>query len=317
MANPVGVDPFEAFKQQLTDLKNSQNANEVKRVASDVFYRHRLDEQNNRLIAIEQNRVATVRNCAVAGGKIAFKLGAKEVAFQLGKVFWAASAKKGAAITAAKIIPVVSVVVGFGLAAFRIYKGYTTGNREEYVKAVAEVGSGIFACFPGWGTGVSVGLDVAIAGHDIYRGFNPIIDEQSDIDAIIVKVNAKEACNGLGVWREDRLPTKAEIDKAYRNLSPAVHPDHHPDKQEEYTALQTFVNNCKDTIDETLEAHTNLGVYKEDRIPEKEEVDAAYLNLTQADHPDRDAVKQKEYIERLTHSRDIIYQTWGWINLTI
>ena len=69
---------------------------------------------------------------------------------------------KGTAKTILKKIPVVSAVVGTGLA---IYEA----SRGNWGRATMELASGVAGCFPPVGTGISVAVDAAIIGYDIYE----------------------------------------------------------------------------------------------------------------------------------------------------
>ena len=61
-----------------------------------------------------------------------------------------------------KKIPLVGLGVGCYFAWDRIKQG-------DYAGALGEVASGAAACVPGVGTAVSVGIDVALGGRDVYR----------------------------------------------------------------------------------------------------------------------------------------------------
>merc|ERR1712060_528472 len=80
------------------------------------------------------------------------------------------AAKQGSK-SAGKVVPVISL--GFAAASIGL-RWANPKNREtpgkilyNSVMSVAELGSGIAGCFPGVGTVVSIGMDVAIAGADI------------------------------------------------------------------------------------------------------------------------------------------------------
>jgi len=68
-----------------------------------------------------------------------------------------------------KSLPFISLTLGVALAARRAIIGYKTDNKAEYIKAVGELLSGAAACFPGFGTIASIGLDILMVGHDIYE----------------------------------------------------------------------------------------------------------------------------------------------------
>ena len=89
-------------------------------------------------------KVAT-KAAAKAGTKMATKLGGKA----LGK-------------TLLKKVPVLSVVVGTYFAIGRCFKG-------EWKEAKAEFLSGVAGCIPGYGTAVSVALDVGLVASDLAK----------------------------------------------------------------------------------------------------------------------------------------------------
>jgi len=91
------------------------------------------------------------------GRKLTSKLGVK-AATKVGS--------KTAAKSVAKKIPILGAVLGTGFAIQRLMN-------KEYGAAGLEFASGIASIFPGIGTGVSVGLDVALAAHDINKEMQP------------------------------------------------------------------------------------------------------------------------------------------------
>ena len=81
-------------------------------------------------------------------GKIGIEVGGKS-----GKLAIEAVGKK---------IPIIGLVIGLGFGIKRIWTG-------EIKKGVLEMASGVASCFPGVGTVISIGADVVLSGHDIYK----------------------------------------------------------------------------------------------------------------------------------------------------
>lgn len=235
------IDPFE---RRMLAMERGIQFQTIQRVADVVQNRQQHEQHRQEIAKLQGWRTDTIVNCVCGSGKVTVKLGAKEVVFVIAKQFSLETAKKASYITAAKVIPIVSVIVGVGLAIYR-YKNHASGDKEELIKAIGEVTSGVFACFPGWGTGVSVLLDGGIGVHDVYRGLHPF----SPAPAVSSDLNLQEAYQGLGIQIQD--PTRHDVDGAYKSLiwvHPDKHPDASPEQREEYTALMQFVNECRDTI---------------------------------------------------------------------
>ena len=82
--------------------------------------------------------------------------------------------KEVAEASATKWLPGVSIAAGVGFGLYRAYcgmhllsRGEKTRGVEEFTKAGLEVTSGVVACIPGVGTGLSLILDGGIAAWDI------------------------------------------------------------------------------------------------------------------------------------------------------
>ena len=98
-----------------------------------------------------------------------------------------------------KKIPVLGLIVGIGLAVKRIMSG-------DFIGGLLEVASGVASLFPGIGTAVSVGLDLANAGRDMYKAKKEKEEEQT---AIVVKEETELATGGIV-----RKPTRALVGEA-------------------------------------------------------------------------------------------------------
>lgn len=111
-----------------------------------------------------------------------------------------------------KKIPLVGLGVGCYFAWDRIKQG-------DYAGALGEVASGAAACVPGVGTAVSVGIDVALGGRDVYRASQG--GEVSQQQAVSENTSAGERTQKK-ISRADRrlLLEKSGILQPQRPLAP-------------------------------------------------------------------------------------------------
>ncbi len=111
-----------------------------------------------------------------------------------------------------KKIPLVGLGVGCYFAWDRIKQG-------DYAGALGEVASGAAACVPGVGTAVSVGIDVALGGRDVYRASQG--GEVSQQQAVSENTSAGERTQKK-ISRTDRrlLLEKSGILQPQRPLAP-------------------------------------------------------------------------------------------------
>jgi len=166
--------------------------------------------QNVRLTAL-QNAVKPDRTFEIAGG--AANVLVKGSAVVGSKMI--AQAGNQTLRTVLKEVPVVSFVFGCVLAAHRCHEGYKIGDRTEYAKAAGEIASGLAACFPGYGTAVSIGLDAALVTHDIYEAYkNPIR----------INLDLANAHRTLGLNPANEV-NQATIDRAFMHVSRLMHMD--------------------------------------------------------------------------------------------
>jgi len=109
-----------------------------------------------------------------AGAKVAEKAGAK-VAEKAGVKAIAKVGAKGMGKAILKKIPIIGALAGIGFAMQRAAEG-------DWLGAAGEVASGVASTIPGIGTAVSAGIDVGLAGRDMYkaqdRGSAPVSKEQ-------------------------------------------------------------------------------------------------------------------------------------------
>lgn len=170
---------------------------------------------NHRLSALSQLSPALKQSlCSVGGGfsKAIFKLGARKICETLAKKNIISAVTKNT--LKAKVIPGVSLVVGIGLGIFRMCRG-------EYGRAICEVASGGAACLPGWGTAVSVGIDVAIAVTDVRSAMTPTpIIEEADLMNSYRYLGFDTAA--IRADDETTQPTRVQVDSAYRQQARAL-----------------------------------------------------------------------------------------------
>lgn len=158
-----------------------------------------------------------------AGEKVVGKAGEKGAAKTTGKAAGKAASKAagktaGKAVAKAtgksllKKIPLVGLGVGCYFAWDRIKQG-------DYAGALGEVASGAAACVPGVGTAVSVGIDVALGGRDVYRASQG--GEVSQQQAVSENTSAGERTQKK-ISRADRrlLLEKSGILQPQRPLAP-------------------------------------------------------------------------------------------------
>jgi hypothetical protein len=169
------------------------------------------------------------------GGVIAqtlIKKGTEETAKQAAKEGGKAWGK-----SVAKKLPGVSLLIGIGLGFYRFYEG-------QWVKGVGEIASGAVACAPGYGTAISMGLDVIIAGHDVYEACT--ISDEAHID-----LNMAYQTIGINL-AENNNPTREQVDHAYRAQALLIHPDRIGHlgayNQEQLGELTQVLNACRDFI---------------------------------------------------------------------
>jgi hypothetical protein len=248
--SPDANQRMQDMEARFKTLEDRQNLNQIQMALIEQNNQIQLRQHSKAIEKLQGSRTALIRDCAVAGGKIVLKMGAKEAVFQIGKQFSVAIAKRASFVTASKVIPIVSVVVGVGLAVFRTVKGYKTGDKLEYVKAVGELASGIFACFPGIGTAGSILVDLGLVGHDVYRHFHPLSSKNAESESSDGELTLQEAYQGLNISVQDA--SREEVDAAYRILSD-VHPDidaavSNNDREDLRNALTQFMIRCREVI---------------------------------------------------------------------
>lgn len=114
--------------------------------------------QNVENYQIYKDPYSTSAKGLLAVGKAGIEIGAKNGVKIAEKV-----AEKTTFSVMGKKVPLIGVFVGLGFGIYRLI------NREPLIKAAGEVASGIASCFPGVGTGISIGIDATLLSHDIYK----------------------------------------------------------------------------------------------------------------------------------------------------
>lgn len=162
-----------------------------------------------------------------AGEKVVGKAGEKGAAKTTGKAAGKAASKAagktaGKAVAKAtgksllKKIPLVGLGVGCYFAWDRIKQG-------DYVGALGEVASGAASCIPGAGTAVSVGIDAALAGKDIYQSSRGEVPSSQEAPQEVApeNVSSKDGARKQ-ISRADRrlLLEKSGILQPQRPLAP-------------------------------------------------------------------------------------------------
>ncbi len=112
-----------------------------------------------------------------------------------------------------KRLPVFGLAVGTLFAIQRISRG-------QLWRGVAEVASGVAGCFPGYGTMLSIGLDVVIVGLDVrdVRN-NKQLSNEKDVNALLEKVplNVPSAYYILG-FGSNVHPEREELQAAHNHF---------------------------------------------------------------------------------------------------
>ena len=152
-----------------------------------------------------------------AGIKILRKCGGKTICLGISKHLQKSSVKKlvkalGKSI--AKKIPVVSFVIGFFLAVYRLTQG-------QLGRAAGEFVSGACATIPGWGTVFSMAIDFGMGVYDVKEAVDKSI-QPSNVQAQI-ELDLPRAYKLLGI--ESNNPSQKEVKDAFRSSMSVFHPD--------------------------------------------------------------------------------------------
>lgn len=154
-----------------------------------------------------------------AGEKAAAKTTEKTLAKTTGKAAGKTAGKAVAKATGKSLlkkIPLVGLGVGCYFAWDRIKQG-------DYAGALGEVASGAAACVPGVGTAVSVGIDAALAGKDIYQSSRGEVPSSQEAPQEVApeNVSSKDGARKQ-ISRADRrlLLEKSGILQPQRPLAP-------------------------------------------------------------------------------------------------
>lgn len=239
---------IDRFKQE----EQETQANHERQVVGNLAIQTNLLVQQAQIGAL-RGTVKTIDRVAIATtfGKIVLKIAAEKGILVLGKVV----AKTGASVALknfAKAIPFVGLVVGAGCAIYRIYKGVKTGDKSEYVKAVAELVSGGVSCIPVAGLIGSIAIDLGIGAHDVYVAYQNVKTHNKSIqqEAEVV-ISIAKAYTMLGL-SDNPLPSKQLVDKAWRDTCLAIHPDNAARYGQEiaqnFDKMQAILNQIRSVI---------------------------------------------------------------------
>lgn len=176
-----------------------QNANNRARAAAT-----RAQNANNRAEAAEARALVGRSVCSVSTQIVTFKE-------QKAKNYLTIAVKCSetyAIHSLAKKVPILSVFLGLVMGGIRLAKG------DKPQKAVAEVMSGVAACFPGLGTAASLALDGGLLATDCYEQYSLGTANNEALTAAknILQLNAAK-------------PSKEDIDRAHRRIIQSIHPD--------------------------------------------------------------------------------------------
>lgn len=236
---PIEID-FYLLERINSIVTAHENQARINREATERMQKAEEDRliQNARITTIQAS-IKPNRTLELTGG--GSKITGKAAIFLAVKV--ADVAAESTAHTVLKKIPFVSLIFGVILASYRCYDAYKSGhNKAQYCKAVAELASGVAGCFPGYGTAIAIGLDVAMGGHDVYEITNGKVN---------VNINVENAHKTLGL-DPSQIATKQQVDKAFREMSRLTHPDRMNTfgeyNQQELNDLQVMVTTCKDLL---------------------------------------------------------------------
>ena len=190
--------------------------------------------------ALEKKKIHEVANSTGGFVKVGVKIGgalAKKHACKAGECC--------ALHSAAKKVPIISILAGLGLAYNRNING------ESKKKVIAELASGFAGAFIGLGTAVSFVIDVGLLKLDI----DELLKRTTETDGnVSVELTKEEALGGLGL-DPNVDPTKEEIEAGFRNLSSrGAHPDRRLAEEgvysaEEYAEMQRMLlSSCKEAL---------------------------------------------------------------------
>lgn len=191
-----------AEEQNLGDnMRRGKKKNFFKRMKEKIKKRFGKSAQQKagKKAAAKTTEKTLAKTTGKAAGKTAGKTVGKAVAKTTGK-------------SLLKKIPLVGLGVGCYFAWGRIKQG-------DYAGALGEVASGAAACVPGVGTAVSVGIDVALGGRDVYRASQG--GEVSQQQAVSENASAEERIQKK-ISRADRrlLLEKSGILQSQKPLAP-------------------------------------------------------------------------------------------------
>jgi len=177
--------------------------------------------------------------------KLIVKIGVKEVAFQVGKLY-SMKAGKLASKIAVKNIP----IVGFGLATLFSLNRLKDG---ECIKAVGEALSGLLPFLGSYGVVGSVALDVLMISHDVQRFFKTtekeILFEEDGEEYNVLTL--QKAYTALRIKIAN--PKKEQVDSSFNKIINELHSDRKENLSkisfiDDYEGLTKTAIACKELI---------------------------------------------------------------------
>lgn len=171
--------------------------------------------------------------------KLIVKIGSKEIAFQVGKLYSIETAQL-ALKSSAKQIPMLATLLAASSSAIRLYNG-------ESIKAVGEIISGVLPWFGAYGRVGSVAIDTLMILHDAQRFLKVSKQQNEEHHELTLDIAYKI----LGVKVKE--PTKNQIDISYQKLIQTLHEDQQQKiggkpGSEIYNTLVIHATACRDFI---------------------------------------------------------------------
>ncbi len=122
-----------------------------------------------------------------------------------------------------KLIPGACIVMGAGMA-------YARFSHHQYVRGIGEFASGVIGCFPGWGQGISLGLDVVLLAADITEAAQSSSAPAAIADPTPQNVSfdlpGAYQILGINIPNPNPAEDRIDVDDAHRWLTALTHVNH-------------------------------------------------------------------------------------------
>lgn len=209
--------------------------------ANAQFVAHQLKGVTQQLAEIQGRKVEKIVGGLCTVGKIVIKIGGKEIAFQVARIFSVEVAKTASKV-AAKAIPFTGLVIGVAGGVYRCCNG-------QYIKGTVELASGMTCLIPVLGPILAAAIDVIMAGHDIHECYHS--SSSQPLVSVDRTLTLEEAYETFSIKSQN--PTKAEVDRAYHYLTQQSNSDHMEQIEgdpllQESDKLMSYLSACKDLI---------------------------------------------------------------------